>query len=149
MKCSFRFKVHGILKPVHVASIPIRGVTYDFETEEGLVTHIRATIAVPDKENWPKVLPSSAPGVKYDLHLNTPAILPFVQRELRAVQGLLCFYGVHAIEIDNPEVEWMPENDIEKAELPIQSFKRKTQGPPPSAFPPIGFDLIARAFIAA
>src|ERR1039457_329194 len=46
------------------------------------------SVSIPDTSDWPRVVPNPAPGVKLGLLVNTPH-LPFVQLELRTLQGAL------------------------------------------------------------
>jgi hypothetical protein len=88
------------------------------------------------------------PGVNAHIDPKTPH-LPFIQRELRALQGLLALFGLRSIELANPEIEWLPDSDEEKAELQLFSFKRTTEPLSDSEVRPLSFDLLARAVLAA
>ena len=45
---------------------------YEFIREQNLVTHLAVSLPVPNKSDWPEVVPNPAPGVKLELRVNTP-----------------------------------------------------------------------------
>lgn len=69
--------------------------------------------------------------------------------ELRVVEGLLAFWGVESIDINNAEESWLADNDAEKKQLKIFSFMRSFKIFTDAELHPTSFDLVARAFIAA
>jgi len=78
--------------------------------------------------------------------------LPFIKRELRSLQGLLSLFGLHSIDFDEFkefEVEWLPDNDEEKANLDIFSMAKKSVPVPDGQIPQLPFDIFARAVMAA
>lgn len=148
MKCMYRFPVEGRVRPSVNVPIPARGWLFEFKTANGLVTHVEVTVPLPNESDWPSIQESPTPGVRLDLNPKTPH-LPWVQRELRVLQGLLGMFGLRSIELDRPEVEWIPESEEERRKLKLRSFSSKSEPLPDDQIPPLSFDLIARSVFAA
>ena len=128
--------------------VPVRGWVFEFEAKAGIITHVQVTVPLPGRDDWPVIERDPAPGVKAQIQPRTPH-LPFIQRELRALQGLLALFGLHSIELENPEVRWLPESEEERSQLHIFSYKITREPLPDSAVQPLQFDVLARAIIAA
>ena len=123
---------------------------YDFVLEKNLVTHIAVSLAVPDRSEWPtitEVKGNPTCRVKALLLVETPH-LPFIQLELRTLQGALAPFGVRSINVDEPEIEWLPENDEESRQIGFNNYSRRSKRLDPNSFEPVHFDLVARAVIA-
>lgn len=149
MRCKYRFKVEGRLKLAEIIPILCRGCTFELErNDSGVVTYITATINVPDRKEWPTTTLNPKPGVKLGVNIKSP-MLPFIQTELRAVEGLLSMYGIDGIDLENPEHIWLPENDAERQALKIFSYKSSHAHLTDAELPFTSFDLVARSFIAA
>jgi hypothetical protein len=118
------------------------------EAVDGIVTHVSVTVPVPNRDDWPAVEQDPAPGIKAHIRAHTPH-LPFIQRELRALQGLLALFGLHSIDMEAPEVRWLAESDEERSLLRIHSYKLTTEPLPDSEVRPTPFDFVVRAIIAA
>jgi hypothetical protein len=121
---------------------------FELEAEAGIITHILVTVPVPRREDWPVIEKDPAPGIRANIKWRTP-LLPFIQRELRALQGLLALFGLNSIEIDRPEVHWLPESQEERSQLHIFSHKVTTEPLPDDEVRPVPFDVLARSIIAA
>src|SRR4030095_4562378 len=122
MKCRYRFPVHGRLRMSVNLPVPARGWVFEFDTDAGIITHVQVTVPLPRREDWPLIERDPAPGVKAKIEPRTPH-LPFIQRELRTLQGLLALYGLHSIEISRPEVRWLPDSEEERSQLQLFSYK--------------------------
>jgi hypothetical protein len=148
MKCRYRFPVHGRIRPSVNMPVPSRGWTVEFKTTGGLVTHIDVIVPLPRREDWPVIHKDPEPGIKAHVEPKTPH-LPWIQRELRALQGLLALFGLRSIELDAPEITWLPESEEERSQLHLFSYKRETEPLPDDQVASLSFDLLARAVIAA
>jgi hypothetical protein len=147
MRCKFTFKVDGALTLAENFPIETKFYRYEFVREQNLVTHLAVSMPVPNKSDWPEVVPNPAPGVKLELRVNTPH-LPFVQLELRTLQGALAPYGLRAIDVEEPLVECLAENDDERRQIEFNNYSRRSTRLDPNTFEPVPFDLVARAVIA-
>lgn len=147
MRCKFTFGVDGNLTLTETFPVETKYYRYEFVRDRSLVTHIAVSLPVPNESDWPNVVVNPAPGVKLELRVNTPQ-LPFVQLELRTLQGALAPYGVRNINIEDPLIEWLPENDEERSRLPFNNYHRQSNRPDPNSFKPVPFDLVARIVIA-
>lgn len=148
MKCIYRFPVEGRVRPSVNVPIPARGWLFEFKTANGLVTHVEVTVPLPNESDWPSIQESPKDGVKLHLYPKTPH-LPWVQRELRVLQGLLGIFGLRSIDLDSPEVKWIPESEEERRKLKVHAFSSKSEPLPDDQIPPLSFDLIARSVLAA
>lgn len=148
MKCKYLFKINGSIAVKKVLPVRSKFYLWEFETKDGLLTHLSATVTLKNQNDWPRITPSQSPGVKADVRIKTND-LPFIQVELRTIQGLLSLCGLRSIEIKNPEVEWVAENEEEKSALKMYSFKRSTSDPTADSIPPTPFDELARNVLAA
>lgn len=88
MKCRYRFRVQGRLKLSVNVPVSCRGWTFKLEAVGGLITHVVVIVPLPRREDWPLIQRDPAPGVAAHIQPKTPH-LPFIQRELRSLQGLL------------------------------------------------------------
>lgn len=147
MKCKYRFKVNGSLKLAVSRPVPISGLLYEFDILNSLITHICVTIPIGEAD-LPTIVEKPSLGVKYHLNITSPGIA-LIQMELRAIEGLLSMYGLKSIDIQNPEIEWLPETDTEKQQLKIFNFKITYREINDSEVPPIPFYLLASSIIAA
>jgi hypothetical protein len=149
MKCKYRFRVEGKLKPTFVHPILVWGTVYELETNEnGVLTHITATRQI-DEQHWPKLTPNPEPGIQLNLHISHKPFA-FVQQEMRVIEGLLSYYGLNSIDLKYPQITWIPETEEEQQKLHLFSWHetRKTELDDCQIIP-VPFDLIVRAFIGA
>lgn len=148
MKCKYRFPVKGKIRLTENVPIPCRGWTVYLETTAGFLSHVAVTVPLPNRTDWPTVEQNPSPGVKLHINPKTPH-LPFVQRELRSLQGLLSLFGLESIDFESAEFEWMPESEQEGLDLALPSFKTCRKRLPDDEILPISFDIVARSVIAA
>jgi len=148
MKCRYHFPVKGRIRPSINVPVPSRGWLYQFKTEDGIITGIDVIVPLPNREDWPKIREDPSPGIAAQIEPKTPH-LPWIQRELRALQGLLAFFGLHYIELERPAVEWLPESEQERKLLHIYKYKREIQDLSNNKIIPLPFDVLARAVIAS
>lgn len=149
MRCKYRFSVHGRIRLSATLPLICRGVTYELvRNSGGVIEAIDATVSVPNPDEWPKSTPSPQPGVHLGIHVSSPQ-LPFIQVELRVVEGLLSLYGLEGIDVENPAQSWHPDTEDEKKSLHIFSFSHSLQHLSDNELYPAPFDLVARSFLAA
>lgn len=149
MKIRYRIPVTGRTRlKFH---FPVRAdlFTYEFEIDkDGLLHHLSALASVPDRSMWPVMQANPEPGVAANIILSSP-FFEILQRDLRAVVGVLSLFGIDDIDLNNVEESWESESPEEKAELKIYSFKREMTTTSPSTWPCVSFDIVARAFLSA
>lgn len=149
MLVCYRFPVTGRLRLEFSFPLRTQWFTYDFETNEhGVLKFIRARASVPDRTLWPLITPNPQPGVKANFQMSSP-YFPTLRRDMRAVAGILCLFGVEDIAVEEAEESWEAENDEEKQSLAIFSMKRTVQDTHPTSWPQVPFDFVGRAFLAA
>ncbi|HSO43695.1 MAG TPA: hypothetical protein VLR47_12800 [Rhodospirillales bacterium] len=105
---------------------------------DGVVNSISVTVTLPTRSDWPvATFTTTTPEVC----IKTPH-LPFIQRELRSLQGLLSLYGLRSIDIANPTIHWIPESAEEKADMSIFSYRKSLEPLGGERSPPLPFDLL-------
>jgi hypothetical protein len=148
MKCKHRFKVTGRVRPQMLLPIYSRFYLWEFEVQDGLVTHLTATVALPNPQDWPTILPCPAVGVAVEVYPKAPH-LPFIRMELRIIQGLLSLFGVRSIDILHSELEWIPESEEERSALRLHAFTSEYAELDPRSICLVPFDILARSILAA
>lgn len=145
MKCAFTFAVEGQLRLAHTRPIPTKFGVYEFVVQDNRVTAIKVTVQLSPTD-WPRATKDPAPGIRAHIATNVTC-LPFIQQDLKTLQGLLCPFGLHSIDWSQPEVEWLPETDDERSALSIYSFKMRSE--PVQIKECTSFDVAARAALSA
>lgn len=149
MRVRYRLPVLGVLRIEFSFPVRTRLFTYAFEVDEnGVVTHLDATASVPDRSLWPKITPNPQPGIKAHIELTSP-FFPVLRHDMYAASGILALFGVEEISLEEVEEFWEPDNPEEKEALALFLFKRTRGTKPPSEWPRLPFDLVARALIVA
>lgn len=149
MKCKYTFKIEGEIKPTRDFLIPIGGYLYDFITKNGFITHISVTVPNFNERYLPTITSHPEGRVKASINIPQDPIFPEIQQELRTFQGLLALFGLDSIAIDNPKIEWIPENAEEKKKIqsintgPITYSKNKLPARP------LQHDILVKSLIAA
>lgn len=147
MRCRYRFPVKGHIQLNQMASIPSTGLIYEFELDNNFLKNIIVTIPLTNPEHWPKVQRSLNHNLKLEIYPNLETLI-FLKKKISTLQGLLSLFGLYSIEFEEFEVEWLPDTEEEKANLDIFSMAKKRKLISESQFPPIPFDILARAVLA-
>jgi hypothetical protein len=148
MKCKYRFKVNGRIRPTETFPIPVGSWIFEFEVGDALISHITVTVRVNQREFWPMISQNQSPERRATIRIRTPHLV-FIQRTLQSLQGLLSLFGLSSIELNTPHIEWLPENEEEKQLLKLHSYKMGWTPLPDRAIQRIPFDLLARSVLAA
>ena len=149
MKCKYTFKIEGEIKPALDYKIPLRGYLYDFILENGFIKHLCVTVPNYNESYLPKVTNHKEGKVKASIHIPIDPHIWAIQEELRTFQGFMALFGLKSIEIDNPKIEWIPENEQEKKKL--QLFGTGPISYSKSQLParPLAHDILIGALIAS
>src|SRR5262249_42569006 len=102
----------------------------------------------PDRSLWPRVTPDPQSGARAHIELTSP-FFAVLRRDMHAASGILALFGLDAISLEEVEEFWEPDNPEEKQALPLFSFKRSREAKPPSEWPRVPFDLVARGLLVA
>lgn len=148
MKCKYRFSVRGKLRLDSNVPVTCAGLEIQAELQNGILHYLTVTIPVPNKTDWPTVRENPQPGVKLHINATSPGLLR-IQRHLRTVQGFLSLYGLRGIDLEQPAIEWLPENEAEKAALSVFGYNQSLVKIRDEELPPLSFDLFARSLLAA
>jgi hypothetical protein len=149
VRVRYRLPVTGTLRLEFSFPVRTQFFTYTFEVDEnGVVTHLNASAAVPDKSMWPRITPDPQPGVKAHIQLTSP-YFPVLKRDVQAASGVLALFGVDEISTEEVEESWEPDGPEEKEALSLFSFKRSRESKPSTEWPRLSFDLAARALLVA
>src|SRR3990172_5886534 len=114
MKCKYKFKIRGQAKVTGLQPIQARGMTFEFLQENGRLTGICVTVPADKREDLPTIVLNPRPGIKANIVVPSPW-LPFVKREVRAIEALLSPFGFHEIDLNRFLTQWIPENDAENS----------------------------------
>jgi hypothetical protein len=148
MRCKYRFKFQGKIRLEANMPIESAGFLFQPETKDGILTHIAVTVPAQDPSQWPSIEPHPAPGIKAHINVTTP-MLSLVRQHLRSLQGFLSMFGLRKIELDNLDIEWLPDNDAERAALPLLQYSMSPQDIPDADVRLLSYDLFARSILAA
>lgn len=149
MKCKYTFKITGEIKPALDYKIPLHGYLYDFILENGFITHLCVIVPNYNEECLPTVTNHNEGEVKASIHIPLDPYIWGIQEELRIFQGLMALFGLKSIEIDNPKIEWIAENEQEKNKL--QLFGAGPISYSKSQLParPLPYNILVGALIAS
>lgn len=147
MRCRYIFAVvSDVALPTSVCFK--RGLTeFTLKSEKGRFAALVIEQPAVKMTNLGQIKPAPPGGIG---HVTIPSdpLLPFLQMEIRAVRGSLALWGVSDIDIDYPEVQWLPESEEEKQALAISSF-RHSNTPPGERNPrTMPIDQLVRPFLA-
>jgi hypothetical protein len=148
MKCTYKFKVHGQVRVAELKSVQVRGFEFRFIVADELITHLIVTVPANQADDIPLVIESPGSGVKANIKIPAPCFL-FVQKEVRAIEVLLSVFGLHSIDLNNFETEWISENDEEKNKLKISHFETYRGVMKTNEIPFLPFEILARSIITA
>lgn len=146
----YKFDVKGTLAFRDGLMYEYNGRRYTFElTADNLMQIIVSVKGNPDTDA-PLVQTVQNPNgtSAHSIHIREGALLPFIQMEVRNLEGILSLYGIEEIDTHRPEIQWVPENTEEDKKIPIKNYKVKPsqQNRNNEQFPP---DLMARAILAS
>lgn len=149
MKCRYTFNIEGVLKPSHDVIIPFGKKEYSFEVQNGFIRKLVVTVPNFPIEYTPQITPQNSGKVKAHINIPHDPYLYFIQEEIRTLEGLLSLYGVHQINTEHPEIQWLPENEEEKDKLQMYEFKSSYAEPDQKKFHPLPIDIIVRSIISS
>lgn len=148
MKCRYTFRISGQIKVDVVHPIRMRGFTFEFLHERGVLSHLTVTVPVNGPGDLPTITPSPAPGIKADITVPAPAFA-FVKEEVRSIEALLTIFGVHEIDVNRFKTTWVPESEEEKNKIHLNDFLTDVAKADTESIQPLPFDLLARCVIGA
>jgi hypothetical protein len=147
MRVSYTFSVDGTLRFSPEFAFNYKNKHYEFIEKSGFISAIRISHQVNDKKDWPTI-DYNHPSDIQNIAINTQA-LDFIICETRKLKEYLSLFGVLAIDINHPEIEWHPENNIEKKELKLHKYQKNLGKIEPQRIPILPSDIMARCIIAA
>lgn len=129
-------------------SISDNGVTFDFIVDSRFnLVGITATQSGIDVQNAPTISYLENSQVKASINVPSLPIIRFVQNHLRIFQGLLSAFGRIEIKLEEPRLEWIPENEEEREKIILKDLNHQVSE---SISPlPLSFDLLARSLLIA
>jgi len=148
MKCCYTFKISGQIKVDVVRPISVRGWTFEFLHERGILSHLTVIVPANGPNDLPTITSTPAPGIKADIKVPAPAFA-FVRQEVRSIEALLSVFGVHEIDVNRFKTTWIPESEEEKKMIPLNDFSTDVAEADTETMLPMPFDLLARCVIGA
>jgi hypothetical protein len=122
MRCRYTFTVVSDVALPTSVQFNRGGTVFTLKAEKGRFTALVVEQPGVKMTNFGR-LEAASPGGIGRVTIPSDPVLPFVQMEIRAVRGALGLWGVADIDIDYPQVEWLPESEGERRELMISSFR--------------------------
>lgn len=149
MRCIYRFKINGNLRLAEIKPVQVRHMVCEFEVDNGLVKAIRITTSI-SRDEWPQYEPNRDPTskAKCTLNLNNDRML-FIWMELRGLEAILSLFGVTSIDMENWEIEYIPENEDEKKALQVTRFQQESKKVDPSQDFALDHELLSAAVAAS
>lgn len=126
----------------------IGDIDWAWIVKDQLVVGLRATLSLATGDKPPTMEKSDKPGVACDIDLGRAGKHQEIESAARTVWGLVSLFTTIDIAFDEVDREWIPETDEERQALKLSSFSSKTERYEDEPRT-IGFDLIARAMLAA
>lgn len=147
MRAVYYFPVEGQIKPSQNLLIQLEHWTLTWRIENDLVTHLIVEVELQSQDDWPIIEDSSDPNIAQIIDPKAPH-LPFIQMQLQTLQGALSLFGLKRIDWERFEIEWFPDNDEEKENLKLFSYKREPRSLEPHEIRQLPVDIIARAALS-
>ena len=147
MKCKYVFKFESILQNPTYPSIRLYDFDIKFCSNNGKET-IEVEFTENDERQWPEIRNTPILPTKFHIVIRSPRY-DEVKHYLRIIQGMLSIYGMHKINLDEPETFWIPEKEEEKLKLKLFSYKRERADIDKKLLDAIPFDILARTVLSA
>lgn len=148
MKCKYSFPIKGYLKFSLGIHFTKGKRQYEFKVKNGFITHICVIISDYPKQSLPKLERHKEGKVKASISIPNDPYWDDIVSDIRTIEGSLCLWGLKEIDIDNSDIEWLPESEEEKKELHLYSFKLFKINEPPDNMPDAQMDLLVRSILA-
>jgi hypothetical protein len=144
MKCQYHFRIKGILKLGSVFPITFRDFVFTFhQNAHGLLDEIWVAVQVADRAEWPSFLPTPSGPIKGNLRITHPSYDSIVDI-MRFLEGALSFFGMESIDVEDPSIEWLPEDPEEDRALSLHSFTSSRAEIDPNTLPETRLGLLAQ-----
>jgi hypothetical protein len=119
----------------------------EWTVSAGKAKAITVSFRTSNLSGLPTITPSTEAGIKANIHFGLDPHREDVENFLRTASGLIRLFASAAIEFEHPTIEWVPENQEERAQVQMSSWT-SGEGDRPEALP-VPFDIVSRCFIAA
>lgn len=146
MRCRYKFKVNGKVKPAAFLDFVVQDYKFEFVIDNEFIKYLCISFPVT-KKDIPRLRDSNQPGIKLHMNLTSPRLYE-IEKIVRQIEGFWSIFGVKSIDVLEPEIEWIPENDEDRNELKLYSYKLSS-AVKDEDIGPIPFDLLARPIIAS
>lgn len=147
MRCQYKFKLNGQVKPNQNTDFEIDDYRFEFVLKDNLIDYIVVSFPV-SHHDIPQVKESEIPGVNFSINIVHPR-WEELETIMRQIEGMWSLWGVESIDISGHEIEWIPENELEKELIQLNNFQAGRHKFTPDEIEPIGFDLLVRPIITA
>lgn len=134
MRVSYKFDVEGQFRLTSARTIVLDPALVSVElSPENVLKKLIVTYKLPKDAELPAISGSQVDGVK--LHVRFPSY-EFSEHAVGIAKNLkdnLSVFGVHEVDTENFEIEWIPENQEDKKRL-VANNVRTSYGVPNAAF---------------
>lgn len=127
MKCQYTFLIRGELLAAHTHPVSIGEWFYEFLMLGDRVSALRITVRFPPDYPFPSVV-SPASGRPAHFKVVAP-LYGEVVGAARTTFGLLAFHEAFDIETGAPEIQYVPESELELQQLTLFGARREPPKP--------------------
>lgn len=147
MRCRYRFSVKGHIRILKKFPIKFDDYEFDFRTtDKETIDSVWVTFPCNNEADWPKLTTLNGP-IKANIRITQPRYENVVQM-VRFLEGMLSFYGMESVAVDDPMTEWLPENEMEKSAIGVYSFSSSREDLDPRKLPELKLGLLAQSLYA-
>ncbi len=148
MRCRYKFDVTGSIRILRALPIRFRSFTFEYITSDNtLLKQIWVTFREEDQANWPTVIPKESGPIKAHFRITQPRY-DEISNIIMFVEGMLSFFGLDSVNIEESEIEWLPESEQEKSALGVYSFRMSKQSIETNELPEMKLQLLAQSLYA-
>lgn len=113
-------------------------------SDENVLEKLVFTYQLPTGSELPSVIKPGDRDAKLDVRIPSYEFQDHAVAHAKNVSDNLCIFGIHEVDTENFEIEWIPENDVDKANLRLTSIGRG-YGVPSAAFAQWRRSMLQRA----
>ena len=147
MRCQYKFKVHGLIKPNTMIAFEIDDYRFEFTLENSALKELHLSFPI-DGSELPAIEPTKAEGISLSIKMVHPRWSE-VETIIRQIESSWSLWGLEWIDISGHDMTLIPENEVEKSKIDVFGFKLDRREWKVEEIEPVGFDLLARTIIHA
>jgi hypothetical protein len=124
MKIKYTFSVEGVLPIGRTKILEKDASIYEFRSgEDGFVAELIVTKRINGSYRLPTITPAKSDDVPMHINIEGNGLDLTTIHDVKALQNILSFFGLHRIDTKYFNTEWIPENEEERSKVRLFSFK--------------------------